>query len=258
MHEVEPVELVAARHEWLLDRLVADQRVTTSAAATTLGVSVDTIRRDLRQLHDRGLLRRVHGGAVKASTLSSSFTGRASDDPAERNKLADAVVSRLRPGQVVGVDAGTTSSEIATRLPRSLEITIITNSPAVAVALADHPNASVIVVGGHVDLRWMAITGPTAVDTIRSHHLDLAIVGVCSFDPTAGATTCSPHEVATKRALIAAAAEVLVPVESHKLGTVSPFPVADPTEMTILVDGDVVETEQVECHRSAGIDIVTT
>lgn len=250
------VELVSARREWILDRISAEQRVTTNGAAGDLGVSVDTIRRDLRYLHDRGLLRRVHGGAVKASPLSSSFTGRATDDSTERNKLADAIVARLRPGQVVGLDAGTTSSEIASRIPRSVEITIITNSPAVAVALGDHPNASVILVGGEVDLRWMAVTGSAAVDAIRDHHLDLAVVGVCSFDATAGATTRSRKEVSTKKALIAAAAEVLIPVESHKLDTVSPFHVADAAGLDILLVTDAVGSERIDQYRTAGIDVV--
>ena len=258
MQAVDSVELVTARREWILDRISAEQRVTTNSAASDLGVSVDTIRRDLRYLHDRGLLRRVHGGAVKASPLSSSFTGRATDDSTERNKLADAVVARLRPGQVVGLDAGTTSVEIASRLPRSLEITIITNGPAVAVALGDHPSASVILVGGEVDLRWMAATGSAAVDAIRNHHLDLAVVGVCSFDATAGATTRSWNEVSTKQALIASAAEVLIPVESHKLDTVSPFQVANAADLDVLLVTDAVGAERIEQYRAAGIDFVRT
>jgi DeoR/GlpR family transcriptional regulator of sugar metabolism len=248
------VDLVATRHDWLLERVASQQRVGTNSAAEELGVSVDTIRRDLRHLHDSGLIRRVHGGAVRLSPLSPSFTGRASDPSAERVRLADAIISRLRPGQVIGLDAGTTTTEIASRLPRSLHITIVTNNPAAAVGLADHPYASVILVGGDVDLRWMATTGATAVDAIRDHQLDLSIVGVCSYDPDAGATTRSHLEVATKRALIEAAAETLVPVESGKLGTTAPFRITDATDLEVLAVAEA-EPSVLERCRSAGITV---
>lgn len=254
MQRTETVELVATRHEWLLDRVATQQRIATNSAADELGVSVDTIRRDLRHLHDSGLIRRVHGGAVRLNPLSPSFSGRASDPSPERGRLADAIISRLRPGQVIGLDAGTTATEIASRLPRSLQITIVTNNPAAAVALADHPYASVILVGGNVDLQWMATTGATAVDAIRDHHLDLSIVGVCSFDPMAGATTRSHSEVSTKRAFIEAATETLVPVESGKLGTIAPFRITDATEVEIVAVADA-EPSVLERCRSAGITV---
>lgn len=253
MQSDDEAALVSVRQQWLLDRIVEQHRVATNAAAATLGVSVDTIRRDLRHLHDRGLVRRVHGGAVRISPLSPSFTGRVADESPERGRLADMIISRFRPGHVIGLDAGTTTTEIAARLPQSLEITIVTNNPAVAIALADHGNSAVVLVGGDVDLQWMATTGTTAVDAIRDHHLDIAIVGVCSFDLTAGATTRSRNEVHTKRALIESAAETLVPLESSKLGTISPFQVTGPTSVEIVMaDPDPATVEQ--C-ASAGVAI---
>lgn len=243
------------RHAWLLERLAADRRLLTNDIATTLGVSVDTVRRDLRALHDQGLLRRVHGGAVPASPLAPSFSGRASEDAGERDRLADAIVDRLRPGQVIGLDAGTTGASIAAKIPTSLEITIVTNGPAAALALADHPNATVVLLGGEVDLTWMATVGSSVVDALRGYHLDLAVVGVCSFDLEAGATTRSAREVSTKQAMIAAAAETIVAVESAKLGTVAPFAVAPADAVTVVVAGDHVANPTTGGLRRAGVEV---
>ncbi|MEM8748191.1 MAG: DeoR/GlpR family DNA-binding transcription regulator [Actinomycetota bacterium] len=256
--DTESPELVADRHEWLLARLTERRRVTTNDAAADLGVSVDTVRRDLRLLHDRGLVRRVHGGAVPVSPLSSSFAGRALDDSPERTHLAAAILDRLRPGQVVGLDAGTTTAEVAAQIPRSLEITIVTNGPAVAIALADHPHASVVLLGGDVDLRWMACTGPSTVEGIGRHHLDLAVVGVCAIDVDAGATTRSRHELHTKRAWIAAAAETLVPVESTKLGAVAPFRIADASDVGLMISESATAPEVIDAWRAAGLDVSIT
>ncbi len=246
-------QLLDSRHQWLLDRLEHDRALETNASAAELGVSVDTIRRDLRLLHDRGLLRRVHGGAVRLSPLAPSFSGRANEDSSERTRLAHAVVERLKPGQVLGLDAGTTTTEIAAQLPQSLAVTIVTNNPAAALALADHRSARAILVGGHLDLQWMATTGAEAVDAIRNHHLDLAVVGACSFDPTGGATTRSQHEVATKQAFLSAAAETVMPLEASKLSSIAPFRIAPATAPEILVTDGALDRKTAKQWRKAGV-----
>lgn len=243
------------RQGWLLEQVAATRSLLTNDAAARLGVSVDTVRRDLRALHDRGLLVRVHGGAVPASPLSPSYSGRADGPSPGRADLAQAVVERFRSGDVIGLDAGTTTAEIAARIPHSLHVVIVTNSPAAAVALADHPSAEVVLLGGTVDLTWMAATGPETVDGWRNHRLDLAVLGVCSFDADVGASTRSRLEVPTKRALVAAAAETVVPVQAEKLETQSPFHVVDTAEVdTVIVEADTPEPV-VGRFRRAGVEV---
>lgn len=251
-------ELVTERHSWLLERVFEARKVFTKDAATELGVSVDTIRRDLRELHSRGLVRRVHGGAVPATNLPQSFTGRTGVTGTDRSELANAIVERFRAGQVIGLDAGSTNVEVATLIPSTLEITVVTNSPAAAVALADHPAASVILLGGVVDLNWMATVGPDAVDGWRRYRLDVGVVGVCGFEPTAGATTNSYAEVATKRALIGSAKEVLIPVQAEKLRTAAPYVVAEATELDVIIVESLTDPDLVKQITGQGIEVVVS
>ncbi len=227
-------DLVDERHGWILDQLAVSGKVLTNDAAAALDVSVDSVRRDLRTLHDRGLLRRVHGGAVRLSRLPNSFLGRSTqDDGAAR--LAAMIVDRFRAGQVIGLDAGSTCVAVAATIPQTLAVTIVTNSPAAAVALAGHTHADVVLLGGVVDLNWMATVGPDTVDAWRNYRLDLAVVGVCGFDTTHGASTNSHAEVATKRALMAAAGETIVPVNREKVGTAAPFVICAADEIDTLI-----------------------
>ncbi len=253
---MEPLDLVDERHRWLLDRLAEQRRIITNDAARELGVSVDTVRRDLRTLHQQGLLHRVHGGAVPVTSLSNSFNGRTGDESPSRAALAAAVVGRLRAGDVIGLDAGSTNVEIASQIPQSLELTIVTNSPAAAMALADHGSAEVVLLGGLVDLTWMATTGAETVDAWRDHHLDLAVLGACSFDPAAGVSTRSRNEVQTKRALMASAAETVLPLQLEKLGGRAPFHVADVADVDSLIVESLISDDLIERCRSAGIDVV--
>lgn len=252
----ESPELVTERHSWILERVSETRRVVTTDAASELSVSVDTIRRDLRTLHDRGLIRRVHGGAVPVSSLPDSFSGRTGDEESRRPTLATAVVQRLQPGQVVGLDAGTTSVAIASLIPPTLAITIVTNNPAVAVTLADHRSAQVILLGGKVDLTWMATVGAETVDGWRNYRIDVGIVGLCGFDPISGGTTNSHAEVATKRALIASSAETIIPMQAEKLGTAAPFLVAEPISFdTIIVEPPTDPDFMHQCSKS-NIEVV--
>jgi len=252
----EPADLVTERHSWLLERVFEARRVLTKDAALELGVSVDTIRRDLRELHARGLVRRVHGGAVPATNLPHSFTGRTGVADTDRSQLANVIVQRFRANQVIGLDAGSTNVEVASLIPPTLEVTVVTNSPAAAVALADHPAASVILLGGVVDLNWMATVGPETVDGWRNYRLDVAVVGVCGFDPKAGATTNSHAEVATKRALIGSAAEVVIPVQAEKLGTAAPYLVGGATELDTIIVESLTDPDLITQYRAQGIDII--
>jgi len=226
----------------------------TSDAAVRLGVSVDTIRRDLAALEELGHAQRVHGGAVRHSTLARSFRERSRGSAT--GTLAQAVADRVRPGQVIGIDAGSTGVEVARRIPADLELTVVTTSPPAAVALEGHRRATVFVVGGILDHTWMAITGADAVKAIESFHFDLVVLGVCAVHPDAGATTNSLAEVETKRAWIGAAAETFVPVGHEKLDRVAPFVVCELGALSTLVCPSDVSGRVRRRYRRAGLHVL--
>lgn len=225
----------------------------TTDAAVELGVSVDTIRRDLRHLHERGLIRRVHGGAVPIARLPNSFAERAAEPSHATAALAAEIVQHFKPGHVIGLDGGTTCVEIAAMIPSNLSVTIVTNNPAAAVALADHAEADVILLGGRVDLTWMTTTGAETVDAWRNYHLDIGVLGLCGLDAETGATTNSAMEVATKRALIRASTDVIVPIHHDKVGVCAPYVVAGLDELDMVVSARALPDElshTLERHRN--------
>src|SRR3954469_16721227 len=165
------------RREVILRRLQTDGKVRAARLSEELGVSLDTIRRDLAELAAAGALRRVHGGALPpapsrrappepapagarrrvhggalppASPGPSSFKERLPDDVASKGAIAAAAVGLVRPGEVVALSGGTTILELARRLPDDFEATVVATSPDIAVALADHPRLTVDVVGGRL------------------------------------------------------------------------------------------------------------
>ena len=165
-------------------------------------------------------------------------------------------MKRFRPGHVVGLDAGSTSVEIASLIPPTLAVTVVTNSPAVAVALSNHRATEVVLLGGYVDLNWMAAVGPETVDGWRSFRLDLGIVGSCGFDPVTGVTTNSHAEVATKRALIQSAAETIIAVQAEKFGTAAPYVIARVAEFDVVIVESLIDQDLLQSLRESGNEVV--
>src|SRR5215208_3207788 len=140
--------LTEERRDAILERLQRDGRVVATELSSSLAVSPDTVRRDLRELDEAGLLRRVHGGALPAAVGARPYAARLEQAPAAKAAIARATSRIVRDGQVILLDSGTTTLEVARNLPPDLEATVITNSPPIAVALADHARVEVVVLGG--------------------------------------------------------------------------------------------------------------
>src|SRR4051812_25494816 len=138
------------RRDAILRLLDEEGRVLASDLAPRLGVSLDTVRRDLDGLATTGALRRVHGGALPSSPSPRRFADRRERDRAAKRAIAEVAVGLVAPGSVVLLGGGTTALELARRLPEGLEATLVTSAPDVAVALLDHEGVEVVMLGGPV------------------------------------------------------------------------------------------------------------
>ena len=247
--------LNAERRTQILEALGRDKRVLASELAARFGVSEDTIRRDLRELAEEGLLRRVYGGAVPRSPASPTYARRKTEATSAKAAIARAAVSFFREGQVVLFDAGTTALEVAAHLPPDLKLTVITNSLPVASVLADHPGARVVVLGGVLLKETNATIGAETVEAYRRVRADLCVLGVASLHPDAGVGVFYHEDAEVKRAMVGSAAEVMVVAASDKLGTSAPFVVGPLSIVHSLVTDAGVPDETVRAYSDAGIRV---
>ena len=121
------------------------------------------------------------------------------------------------------LDAGTTTLEVARHLPPELRATVITNSPPIAVALAEHPSVEVTVLGGVLDKDAHALVGAATIEALRAVRADVLMLGVCSLHPEIGITVLDLEESYVKRAMIANAAEVVAVSSADKLGSAATY-----------------------------------
>lgn len=248
--------LTVERRQVILDRLAQEGKLVALELATALRVSPDTVRRDLQELADAGLLRRVHGGALPPAVGARPYAAREEQAPAAKAAIARATCRLLRPGQVIILDAGTTTLEVARRLPAELHATIITNSPPIAVALSEHRSIEVTVLGGRLEKNARAAVGAATVEALRAIRADVLVLGVCSLHPEIGITVSDLEESYVKRAMIANATEVVAVSSGEKLGSASQFVVGPLEELTHLVTERSCPAAELDRYRSHGVEVV--
>jgi DeoR/GlpR family transcriptional regulator of sugar metabolism len=248
--------LTAERRQAILGRLTRDGKLVASDLVAELGVSEDTVRRDLRELASHGLIQRVHGGALPAAPAGAvaPFAERLEIAAEGKSALARAALPLLEGARVIVLDGGTSALELARRLPPDHACTVLTNAPPVASALATHPRAEVILLGGRLLKSGPVTVGPAAIDALRLVRADVAVLGVCSVHPDVGVTAQESEEAEVDRAMVACAAEVVALATAEKLGTASPWVVAGLDELTHLVTD--AGPEATAAYAAAGVTVV--
>ncbi|MEJ3658638.1 DeoR/GlpR family DNA-binding transcription regulator [Actinomycetes bacterium KLBMP 9759] len=231
--------LAAQRKDLLLDRLRTDGRIVAKDLAAELRVSEDSVRRDLRELAAAGLCQRVYGGALPASPAVADYAARESVAVASKQRVAAIAATLVRPGSTAILDGGTTALAVARALPRDLSATVVTHSPTVAVALADHAGVEVFLLGGRLFRHSMVTCGAAAVEAAAGVAADVFLLGVTGVHHEAGLTTGDADEAAMKRALARRAADTYVMASAEKVGAASRFAVLPLTSVTgVVTDAD--------------------
>jgi DeoR/GlpR family transcriptional regulator of sugar metabolism len=249
--------LAAQRKDHILERLRADGQVTAKDVAHELGVTEDSIRRDLRELAAAGLCQRVYGGALPVSPAIADYGARQSVAVESKARVAQRAMRLIEPGMTVILDGGTTTLAAAQALPRDLQATVVTHSPTVAAALVSHPTVEVYLLGGRIFKHSAVACGAAAVEAAAQVNADVFMLGVTGVHPRAGLTTGDADEAAMKRALARRAADTYVLASAEKIGAASAFAVIDVGVVAgIVTDAPASDPTLVEL-ADAGVTVVS-
>ena len=248
--------LNAERRQYILETLQSNGRVVASELSAGLKVSEDTIRRDLRELAEAGLLQRVHGGALALSPALGGYAVRQQQAPSAKARIGRAAAELIRDGQVVLLDGGTSVLEVAHHLPPELRATIITPSPPIAVALSEHPHVEVIVLGGQLYKHSVVAIGAATMEALSMVRADLFILGVGGLHPEVGISTGNLEEGHVKRMMINRSAEVVALVSAEKINTAAPYIVGPLTDLTHIVTEQNVPEVVLTPYQALGITIL--
>ncbi|HZZ10842.1 MAG TPA: DeoR/GlpR family DNA-binding transcription regulator [Paraburkholderia sp.] len=210
------------RHQRIRALLSTLERVSTERIMADLGVSRETVRRDLLDLEALGELRRVHGGAIQP-IHEAPIAERAQTRVKSKRAIAKAATALIASGQTLFIDAGTTTAALAEALANLANLTIVTNSIDVAMRMrgVGEPTEAtneVILLGGSISDRAMATTGATTVLDIQRYRADIALLSPVGIDHRHGATNFDHAETEVARAMVANAERVVILADYSKIG----------------------------------------
>lgn len=208
------------RRRQILRKLEHEGNVKVENLADRFAVSQVTIRKDLAELEEQGLLQRTYGGAVFShrSRFNISFIERVQLQAGVKQGIAHAALERIHDGDTIILDGGTTTLSLASALVgRFRSLYVITNSVPAALELA-RAGYELLLIGGQVRNHSLTLIGPVAVGTLENYHADRAFLGTSGTTLSHGHSTPNPLDAEVKRAMIHSADETYVLTDSSKFG----------------------------------------
>jgi DeoR family transcriptional regulator of aga operon len=257
------------RHErWnaLLELLADAGRLSVEEAAARMAVSAATIRRDFDQLAQQQMLTRTRGGAVAQSvSYDLPLRYKTARNATEKQRIAAATAELARPGSIIGLNGGTTTSEVArvlaTRADLHAEggspaITIVTNALNIGTELAVRPHVKIVLTGGVPRPQSYELTGPLATGIFDQVTLDVAVLGVNGVTVEHGATCHNEGEADVNRLMAERADQVVVVADGSKVGRRAFARICDTSRIDVLVTDGTVGDADVAAFTEAGVRVV--
>lgn len=244
------------RHQHILDELNIRNRILLTDIAGKLDVSEDTIRRDLKELHDLGKLKKVHGGAVAKSFNPFSFHQEEIYDHPNKVIIAQKALPLIKSGQAILITGGTTNLELINLLPKDLHCTFFTPSLHAAMQLSQLKNIETILIGGKISPYSQIATGGEALTLLSKLRVDLCFLGTGHLDANFGLSEFDWEIVELKQALIRASRKVVSLTLSAKLNSIQRYKVAEVNAIHTIVTELHPEDTLLDKFRKKGLEIL--
>lgn len=241
----------------IMEHVRARSLVKPAELADELGVSVETIRRDLVSLEEDGLVRRVYGGAtsITARGLEPAYEQRRMRFRERKQAIGRLAAGLISAGDTLILDIGTSVAQLAAELSSTHRGIVLTNSLLVANTLAGRDGIDVITSGGCVRSGDLACFGPVSRSFFRDYFADKAFMGAGGVAEI-GLTDYYPEEIASRRVIIDHAAERYVLADSSKLGQVAFGKVCDLDDLTAVITDDQGDPADVRLLEDAGLTVL--
>lgn len=243
------------RLEYILNKLGIDKKVLSAELSRQLKVSDDTVRRDLNELALNGLIKKVHGGAVPKTSIPVNYNERSSYSEVEKHDIALKALSLITDNQVIIIDGGTTTLEVARLIPYSLKATVITNSIPVAMELSDYPDINLILSGGAVLKSSKVTIGSETLKMLEGIHADLTLLGITSIHPVIGLTVPDWEESKIKKKMVEVSKKVIGLATNDKLDKADNYLVCVYEEIDILILDKNIDPKKLVPYQNRGVEI---
>lgn len=233
-------------------------RVEGTALASRFDVTPETVRRDLTDLEHRGVVRRVHGGAIPVERFRAepAVAEKSAQMAEEKVRIARAALELLPAGGTVLLDAGTTTGALADVFPVDRQLTVVTNDLPIATRLSTQRNVELVFVGGRVRRTTLASVGPSALRLLADLSVDVSFVAANGVSVDRGLSTRDPDEAAVKQAIVTAGRQVVLLADHGKVAQEEFVRFAEVTDVDVFVTDTGLSPQQAGRIREVGVQVV--
>ena len=239
---VDELTATERRAQLILQQLLRVGKISVASLAKRLKVSPTTIRRDLAELEERGLLRRSHGGAVPIQRLLyepfrhlSYYHEQERQHGAEKRRIGLVAAELVKDGDILAIGAGTTATQVARSVCLHKGITILTNAVNVAMELSHRDDLKVFVTGGFLSGDWFALVGAPAIQNAGEMFVDKVFIGVDGIHIDHGLTTNYPDQATIHRAMMRQARQRIVVADHTKIGDIGTALIAPVKDVDLII-----------------------
>jgi DeoR family glycerol-3-phosphate regulon repressor len=245
------------RHTKIIELLNLHGSVKVSELSKELQVTEKTIRDDLEKLEGQGLLRRVHGGAIllEGADAMLPIAPRRGRQHTEKERIAAEAAKLVQDGQIVLLDAGSTTLELA-RLLAPRQLTVITNDTKIAGELAESGSIELCVLGGYRRKGTYTIIGPSALEMMKGMNVDIAFLGCTGVDLQRGVSIFHQEEAELKKHIIRCAKTVVLLADHTKFDRAALIRYADIAELDAVITDEQTGEASIAGLTAAGVRVV--
>lgn len=244
------------RFDFILKNLEQSDLLTYEYIAGELGVSEDTIRRDIDYLHRIGLLSKVRGGAMQRSKNPLNFQDRDQYLKKEKDLIALKAIRLIRDNMTLFMDGGTTITAIASMLPSNINLRIITTNMMIVSLLQRHKNIELIVLGGYYHPQTASTVGNSTCEQTKGFIADLYFMGTCGVHAEYGISAIVNEDAEVKKTMLKTSKAVIALANHARLRTASAFKVCDMAEINVLITDLPSDDEALNDFRTLNIEII--
>ncbi len=246
------------RKQKILDLLKENDSVRVTNLARMFDVSEVTVRTYLEDMEKKGLLSRIHGGAVSSYKpyYSMNLNQRLETNQQAKVEIAERVASLIQPNDTVMLNAGTTTLLVFRKFPANYNLSIVTNSISIALEASGNPNYNVILIGGSVNTKYQFTYGNDAVNQLRKYHADKLILSVDGIDAHQGFSTYYNKEATVDVAMLEQSDCCIIAADRSKFGHSAFAKISDLSVADYIVTNGQPSPELTESFAQQGVTVL--
>lgn len=245
------------RKQIIVEIVNTNEKTTVAELCDRFSVSPATIRNDLRDLEDAGLLKRTHGGAIskKRATFEPNAYQKEVERMQQKRAIARMAAAYVNEGDSIAIDTGTTAFEFSKQLTDFKNLTVVTNDLQIASYLERNAHAEIIMAGGEIRRNFHCTAGKRAVDSIKDLNVDRSFIAANGLSIKKGLTTPNSDNAYFKKELVTMGSEVVLLADSSKMDKTSFVRFAGVGDVDVLITDDEADPEYLATLRELGMTV---